>query len=349
MLKRFFVCIFAFILTVIGTSSAFAASTEDSVLPQGDSARDAAYTIVSAKVNREYDFKDDFHDSYLYDDDFYTEGIFRLDDYNGDVTLTLKNNTTGEVFTYERNPKTEWSVKAALDHLLYETAEIDAAVHIYDLGGEYGIKEVDIPVKITVISSLYSADFHKYPSYEGSYTAMYEGEDFSVSYDASSGGKATITLLKEPWLFSLGLYNVETGQIEYYETDDAEFEFPTEVEVDDYDPSCSSFWFSFPSKLIMDDGYVFEFTMSVNAFRKNSSTADTAAPDNGEISAPSKAAADTTDSDIGNTSTLDSAAVKQSFGAVKTGERAGAIALSASVLIASAFIALYIKKRKGDL
>lgn len=134
--------------------------------------------IVSATVNREYDFKDDFYDSYLYDDDFYTEGIFRLDDYNGDVTLTLKNNSTGEDFVYEKNPQTEWSVKASVDYLLYETAQIDAAVHIYGLGDEYGIQEVDIPVKITVRSSLDSADFHKYPSYEGSYTAMYEGVDF---------------------------------------------------------------------------------------------------------------------------------------------------------------------------
>lgn len=344
-MKKFFVCIMVFILTAVGTTSALAASTEDSASIGG------SYSVVSAVVNRDYDFKYDFHDSYLYDDDFYTEGIFKLDDYNGDVTITLKNNATGKSFVYEKEPQAEWSVKASVDHLLYETAQLDAAVHIYDLGGEYGIQEVDVPVKITVNSSRDSADFHKYPSYEGSHTAMYEGEDFSIAYDPSSDGKATITLLKKPWLFILSLYNVETGQLESFDPEDSTFEFPTEVEVTDYDPSRRSFWFYIPSKLIMDDGYEFHFTLSVNGFCKSGSTEDSVKPSS-DSSDPSAANGDkggvsstyrTATPDSGSTS----GTVRQNAGAVKTGETASAIILAVTVLITAAATALYTRKRKS--
>ena len=355
MIKRILVCLLSLVMTVIVATSAFAASTGDVIPLENNGQGSAAYSIVSAAVNREYDFKDDFHDSYLYDDDFYTEGIFRLDDYNGDVTITLKNNATGDEFVYEKEPEAEWSVKASVDHLLYETSQIDASVHIYDLGGDYGITEVDIPVEITVVSSYDSACFHKYPSYDCSYTAMYEGEDFTVDHDASaSGGKATITLLKQPWLFSLTLYNVETGQAEDYDPEDHEFEFPTEVEVDDYDPESDNFWFFIPGKLIMDDGYVFDFTMSVNGFRKKAETTEATDPASqsasenaGEGTKPSKHNAATADS--AGSSSQNSNAVTQSAGAVQTGEPGGAVIFTVSLMIISAFVAFYIKKRKNVL
>ena len=366
MIKRIIICIFTVALAAACVTSVFTAAPA-SAAPQGDQ---VTYSIVSAVVNREYDFKDDFHDSYLYDDDFYTEGVFELDDYNGDVTLTLKNNSTGEEFVFERNSQTEWSVKASIDYLLYETTQLNAQVHIYDLGGDYGIQDVDIPVTITVVSSLYSADYHKYPSYDHSYAGMVEGTDFSVEYDASSPDhKATIKLLKTPWLFFLRVYNVETKEAEYYETDNSVFEFPTEVEVTDFDPSSSTIWFHIPSKLIMEDGYPFNFTLSVNGHLNKKSTDDSPErPASTESTEPSTESATEADSSIaGSTedgsekggSTEDSAAtpdsgkasdknaggVKQNPDAVKTGESAVVLILALLFLIGGAFVVFYNRKR----
>ena len=319
-MKRFFAFLSAFLSVIVGIS---ASSVAAGAIPST-----VGYSVVSAVVNKEYDFKDDFQDSYPYDEDFYTEGIFTLDDYNADITLTLKNNATGDTFIYEKTPQAEWSVKASVDHLLYETSQLDAAVHIYDLGGDYGIQEVDVPVKITVVSSLYSADYHKYPSYEGNHTAMYEGVDFSVDYDSLSDGKARITLLKKPWLFSLSLYNAESRQLEDYDPENADFEFPTEVEVTDFDPTRGSFWFFIPGKLTMDDGYDFHFTMSVNGFLKNKATPDSAkaSPDSVKPSAKTTGA---------------------NFHAIQTGEGSGAYFLLAVLMISAAgFVAIGFRRRK---
>lgn len=343
MMKRILACLFALILATCCITPALAA-TEDAA-PQGDQ---APYSVVSAVVNREYDFAKDFHDSYPYDEDFYTVGVFELDDYNGDVTLTLKNNSTSETFVYEKNDQTEWSVKASVDHLLYETTQLDANVHIYDLGGDYGIQEVDIPVTITVVSSQDSANAQKYPSYDGAYTAMYEGEDFTVEYDPSSPNKATVKLLKTPWLFSLAVYNVETKEAEYHETDNSVFEFPMEAEVTDFDPSSESFWFYLPSKLIMEDGYPFAFTMSVQGFRNKKATDDspaaTEAP-SADGSAKDSATSDSAATSDSKTSSKNDGGVKQSGGAVKTGDSAGTLILAGSLLIAAAFIMIYSRKR----
>lgn len=343
MMKQILACIFALILTVSCTTPARAAALE-SAAPQGDH---PSYSVVSAVVNKEYDFKQDFHDSYPYDEDFRTEGIFKLDDYNGDVTLTLKNDSTSETFVYEKNDQTEWSVKASVDHLLYETTQLDAQVHIYDLGGDYGIEEVDIPVTITVVSSQYSADAQKYPGYEGAYTAMYEGEDFTVKYDPSSPDKATVKLLKSPWLFSLSIYNVETKEAEDHDTDNSVFEFPTEAEVTDFDPSSGSFWFYLPSKLIMEDGYPFAFTMSVHGFRNKKATDDspaaTEAP-SADGSAKDNATNDSATND--SAATPDSGKTTNKADAVKTGDSAILLILGALLLIAAAFILFYTKRRK---
>jgi hypothetical protein len=345
MMKQILACIFALILTVSYTTPAQAAALE-SAAPQGDDK--ATYSVVSAVVNREYDFVKDFHDSYPYDEDFRTLGIFELDDYNGDVTLTLKNNSTNETFVYEKTDQTEWSVKASVDHLLYETTKLDAQVHIYDLGGDYGIEEVDIPVTITVVSSQYSADAQKYPGYEGAYTAMYEGEDFTVEYDPSSPDKATVKLLKSPWLFSLSIYNVETKEAEDHDTDNSVFEFPTEAEVTDFDPSSGSFWFYLPSKLIMEDGYPFAFTMSVHGFLSKKATDDSAekpaASDNGSVKdGATNDSAATPDS--AKTSNKNDGGVKQSGGAVKTGDSVETLILAVVILLTAVFIGLYSRKR----
>ena len=337
MLKRILVCLLALVLMVVCMTSGFAAATEDTAPLGGD----AAYSVVSAVVNREYDFAADFHDSYPYDEDFETVGIFELDDYNGDVTLTLKNNSTGEEFVYEKNADTEWSVKASVDHLLYETTQFDAAVRIYNLGGEYGIENVDVPVTITVVSSQYSADVHKYPSYDGSWTAMYEGEDFTVEYDpSSSDGKATIHLLKSPWLFSLRIYNVETKEAEYHDTDDSEFVFPTEAEVTDFDPSKRSFWFFLPSKLIMEDGYEFEFTMSVQGFLKEKQT------DGSDDQSGGKASDDSATKDSAPASPDSKNTNSGNKKAVQTGDSPTAFILAGAFLIAAAVFAFFGRKRR---
>ncbi len=360
-MKKIIICMLTVLLAFAGSTLALAASNDDGGFSAGAEAAEstrtgAAYSVVSAVVNREYDFKEDFHDSYPYDEDFCTEGIFNLDDYNGDVTLTLENNSTSERFVFERNADTEWSVKASVDHLLYETAQIGAAVHIYDLGGDYGIRDTDIPVTITVKSSQYSADFHKYPSYNA-YTVMHEDKDFTVDYDASSSDrKAAIRVLKIPHLFELEVYNTETKQIEYYDDENAEFVFQENVEVPDYDPARASFWFYVPCKLPMNDGYEFEFTLSVYAFHNKSSggtEATTAAPTEEESTAASgteqdrpsapatgDSASSTSDSGKAFSQTPDSS----SGGAVQTGEPVRAFVAAAMLLIMAAVIGLYAKK-----
>ena len=359
-MKKIIILTLAVLTALTGLTTAFAATdpaASQGEIPSGNKAGDPSYSIVSAVVNKTYDFKYDFHDSYPYDEDFYTVGIFELDDYNGDVTLTLKNNGTGEEFVFERNADTEWSVKATVDHLLYETAQVDAAVHIYSLGGEYGIEETDIPVEITVVSSRDSADFHKYPSYDGSWTSMYEGEDFTVDEDPSSAdGKAAIHLLKTPWLFSLCLYNAETKETEYYETDDAVFEFPTEAEVSDFDPSRGCFWFFLPSKLIMDDGYEFEFTMSVQGFLKERPTANgaketDAAEDAGDVSddAAGKGSATKDSATKDSAPASPDSAEKTGTGgkkAVQTADSATVFILGGLLLIAAAVCAWLGRKRR---
>lgn len=309
------------------------------------------YSVVSAVVNKTYDFKDDFHDSYPYDEDFYTEGIFELDDYKGDVTITLKKNSTGEEFVYEEQPGAEWTVKTAIDYLLYDdTTELDAVVHIYDLGGDYGIADEDVPVKITVNSSLYEADFHKYPSYDYSYTSMVEGEHFTIDYDPSStDGKATINILMIPNTFELCLYNVETKEREYFDQETNTYEFPTQVEITDFDPSKGSFWFHlFDSKLIMDDGYVFEFTLSVDAKRKNATEDEPVKPteNNIETTSPTENADDGATKDS-TPASPDSSATKDSVNkAVKTGEPY-AVFYAAGVLIALGVALIVISKKRG--
>ena len=107
-MKKIIICMLTVLLAFAGSTLALAASNDDGGFSAGAEAAEstrtgAAYSVVSAVVNREYDFKEDFHDSYPYDEDFCTEGIFNLDDYNGDVTLTLENNSTSERFVFERN------------------------------------------------------------------------------------------------------------------------------------------------------------------------------------------------------------------------------------------------------
>lgn len=364
-MKKTIIFVLAVVLAVVGNTAVLAASTDDGGFSQGAELTGrtetaAAYSVVSAVVNREYDFKEDFHDRYPYDEDFYTEGIFSLDDYNGDVTLTLEDNSTGKQFAFERNADTELTVKASVDHLLYETAQIDAAVHIYDLGGDYGITDEDIPVTITVKSSQLSADFHKYPSYNAD-TVMHEGKDYTIEYDASSSSrKAKITVLKIPHIFMLEVYNTETKQIEYYDDENADFTFEENIEISDYDPSGSSFWFYVPCKLLMKDGYEFEFTLSVWAFPQKADS-DTTEPaltsDNTESStasgsadkkpsgdATSSSAFATPDSGKAASQTPDSA----NKNAVQTGEPIRTFILAGLFLVMSAVLGLYIRNRKAD-
>ena len=328
-MKRLFVCILSVLIMIPGVTAAFAAEGADAT---ADEAGGAGYSVVSAVVSGSYDFKDDFYDSYLYDDDFYTEGVFRMRDHDPDVTLTLKDNGTGEELVYEKNDRTEWYISASVDYLLYETAQIGAVLIIDDLGGAYGIKDIEVPVTVTVESSLYSADHHKYPSYNAN-TVMYEGEDYTIEYDASSPeSRAEITILKLPRIFVLEVYNVETGQIEFYDGDNGEFVFDKELVITGYDPSRGSFWFFVPCALVMDDGYELEFTLSVNAFPKASPTAE-----------PGTAPGSSTDDSV--YASPDSPDGSADGGAVQTGDPMAAYILAAAVLIAAAGLMLYARKR----
>ena len=342
-MKKIVVCVLAVLLALTGTISAFSAATAD-VAPLGDQ-----YSVVSAVVNKTYDFKDDFHDSYPYDEDFETEGIFKLDDYCGDVTLTLKNETTGETFTYQKTDTGEWTVKASVDHLLYETTQLDAQVHIYDLGGPYGITETDIPVTITVNSSQYSADFHRYPSYFAN-TPMYESRgDYTLDYDASTK-KAKITVNQIPKLFWIDIYDVETKQTLTFDQENGNFVFGTEAEVENYDPSCGMFWFFIPGTLIFDDGYEFNFTLSVTGYPQKS-TPDSA-PEKQDDKGNDDSKDDNPATDDSAKATPDSGAASpdsSSKNAVKTGDSVSAFVLAGVLMIiGAAVLMMSFRKRKNN-
>lgn len=346
-MKKILVCMLAALMLIMSLTTAFAAADLSSTKDQIGS---DDYTVVSVVVNKSYDFKDDFHDSYPYDEDFCTEGIFRMRDHEPDVTLTLKENSTGEEFVFEKNSETVWYVDAEVDYLLYETAQIDAALVIEDLGGDYGITDAQVPVTVTVVSSLYSADFHKYPSYIAN-TSMKEGESFTVDYDASSSdGKATITVLKLPHIFILEIYNVETRQTEYYDDENGNFEFEKEIEITDYDPSRKAFWFFVPCTLVMEDGYRFEFILSVDARTEGSSETEAAGggsvePEGGDRPFPGQMTRKGATMDC-KASTSDSK--KSTDGnAVKTGDPMAAFVLAIAALIAAAALVLYGRKKNS--
>lgn len=257
MKSRFFftpaACLLAVLMLLSGCSSA--ASTR--------------YSIVSVEVNESYDFREDFSDSFLYDDDFRTEGVFRMSDPDPDITLTLKDHSTGETLLFEKNDETEWYLKASIDHLLYEDGAVEATLEIVTLGGAYDVENVTASAEIKVSSSLHSADFQKYPSYDYPYTVMYEGTDFTVDYDPSSSEKtAKLAIRNVPHTFELWLYNVETRDTDTFTPEENTFTFADEITVSDYDPNAASYWIYIPAQLEMEDGFVFEFTLSVNAFKK---------------------------------------------------------------------------------
>ncbi|MBP5610845.1 MAG: hypothetical protein J6X72_05865 [Clostridia bacterium] len=261
MKKRFFVALTALSLAAILVLPGCSGENAS-----GDKSR---YTVVSVVVNRSYDFKEDFCDSFLYDDDFRTEGIFRLSDPDPAITLTLQDTDTGETFVFEKNENTEWYLKSTIDHLLYEDGEVDATLEIVTLGGPYGVENITAPATITVQSSLYSADFQKYPAYDYPYTVMNEDTNFTVDYDPSASDKtAKLSILKIPHMFELWLYNVETRDTDTFTLNENKFTFADEITVSDYDPNAASFWIHIPAQLEMEDGFVLEFTLSVNAYKK---------------------------------------------------------------------------------
>lgn len=337
-MKKILVCMLAVLLVLFSMTTAFAAADAKAT---DDEAAVGEYSVVSAVVNRSYDFKEDFHDSYPYDEDFRTEGIFKLNDVDPDVTLTLKNNSTGEEFVYEKNAETEYYVRTQIDYLLYETTELDAVLNIVTLGEEYDINDVDIPVTIKVVSSQYSADFHKYPSYVA-ITSMTEDDSYTLKFDpTASKCTATVTVLKLPHIFQLSLYNVETKQTEYYDDTNGVFKFQEKVEVVDFKPSCTRFWFFVPVTLVMDDGYEYEFTLSVDALRKNNPLVN---PTDAPTVAPTDKS--TKDSPATSDSSGTTNGSKTDSGAVQTGDSIAAFILSLTVLIAAAGLMLYVRKRK---
>ena len=341
-MKKILVCLLAALLMFMSLTAAFTAYVPQGSSSTFDQISYADYTIVSAAVNKSYDFKDDFHDSYPYDEDFCTEGIFRMRDHEPDVTLTLRKNSTGEEFVFEKNADTVWYVDTEITYLLYETTQIGASLVIEDLGGDYGITDAEVPVTITVESSLYSADFHKYPSYNAN-TSMKEGESFTVDYDASSSdGKATITVLYLPHIFELAIYNVETEQTEYYNDENGNFEYEKEIEITGYDPSRKRFWFFVPCTLVMDDGYEFDFILSVDALANGSSPSDST-----ENVTPSDVTKNGSTKDSAPSSSDSKKSNKNDGNAVQTGAPMAALTLAVTALIAAAALVLYGRKKNS--
>lgn len=229
----------------------------------------APYSVVSAVINREYDFDVDF--APWVRDDMSPGDTIDLEEPDPDVTLTLQNNATGETFVYEPTADTAWYLRARTATLPRETVQMPAELQIFDLGGGYGITDVIVPVTVTVRSSPEAALRQKYFDVtNGLSTEMTEGVDFTVD-DASADDEhpAAVTILRAPARFRLDLYDFEAGETVSYYGDDARFTFADVTELGYYSQTDDTFYFDLPGKLVLDDGYELEFTVRVHAIPSN--------------------------------------------------------------------------------
>ena len=96
-MKKLFIFALALLLAPVSVTGA-AADVSD--------ADGAPYSVVSAVIDREYDFYVDFA-PWVHDD--MTPGdTIDLEEPDPDVTLTLQDNATGETFVYEPTADTAW-------------------------------------------------------------------------------------------------------------------------------------------------------------------------------------------------------------------------------------------------
>ena len=249
-MKKLIVCALALLLALTGLTAV--------------SADAETYSVVSAVCNEPYDFYVDFG-PWVHED--MTPGdTFILADERPNVTLTLKNDLTGETVEYESRYSTDCYVEAETPTLLYETTQMEANLSVSGLGA-YNVPLTTLPITITVNSSPEAAIRQKYMDVTRALsTDMTEGVDFTANYGLPDAEhKGDITILQAPAQFRLALYDFETGKTTEYAGNDAHITFETASEIDYYSQTDDTFYFPLAGKIVLDDGYEYEFTLNVHA------------------------------------------------------------------------------------
>ena len=252
-MKKTLICVLALLLAVLLITPAAA--------DPSDVSDAATYSLISAVVNEPYDFYVDFA-PWVHED--MTPGdTLTLNDDRPDVTLTLKNDLTGETVEVESRYQTGCYVEAETAALLYETAELPATLTVSGLG-EYNLPRTSLPITVTVTSSPESAVKQKYMDVTRALsTDMTEGVDFTVDGERTSGAK--LAILRAPAAFQLSLYDFETRQTVTFSGDDPHLTFVAASELDYFSQTDDTYYFPLAGKLTLDDGYEYEFTLNVHA------------------------------------------------------------------------------------
>lgn len=259
-MKKAVICALVLMLALFGVTTAADTSA-------------ATYSVVSAVVNESYDFDVDF--APWVHEDMSPGDSFTLNDDRPNVTLTLKNDLTGETIEYESRYQSGCFVEAETATLLYETATLPATLTVSGIG-EYNVPLTTLPVTVTVTSSPKAALRQKYFDVtRGLSTDMTEGVDFTVDAAEPVPG-AAITILRAPASFHLDLYDFESGATAVYYGDDARFTFAAASEIGYFSQSDDTFYFDLPGKLVLDDGYEVEFSVRVHAYPSGVAKPDSA-------------------------------------------------------------------------
>ena len=344
-MKRTIISIMMIMFIIINAVTTNAVATPDTITDTG--ANDTSYSVISAISSKTYDFASDFCDSFPYDEDFETEGIFDMRDHEPDVTLTLKNNTTDETFTYQPTEETIWYIDKTIDYLLHETTTLEATLVIETLGNDYNINDVQIPIEIEVYSSEYEANVHRYSNYESIYNGMEEGENFYVVPVSDTKLKIVITNIRH-WM-SVDFYNTETKQREHFEYSDGSIEvLETEIEIDK--PKDRSFWFALPCRVKINEDYAPEIYIGINGRLKEKPT-DTETTATESIKETVNKTTDTSatpDNINQNVSKTNSNAVTTNGNAVATGETNIAIIMLIILMMISFGAVIFIKKHNAE-
>ena len=252
-MKKALTCVLALLLAVLFITPA-AADPSDT----GDT---ATYSLVSAVVSEPYDFYVDF--APWVHEDMSPGDTFILADDRPNVTLTLKNDLTGETVEVESRYQTGCYVEAETATLLTETTELPATLTVSALSG-YDLPRTSLPVTITVTSSPGSAVKQRYMDVTRALsTDMTEGADFTVDGERTSSAK--IAIRHAPAAFQLSLFDFETRQTLTFSGDDPHLTFETASELDYFSQTDDTYYFPLAGKIVLDDGYEYEFTLNVHA------------------------------------------------------------------------------------
>lgn len=317
-MKRIAIAALAAVLFLVNMITVFAA--DSSIKAAGADSAKGKYTVVSAVSNREYSFKENF---YVSCDEYETDPnkAYSTDIVDPDVTITLRNNETGIESVYKKDAYASYTLFCTTA-IVSETTELDAILYIADLGGDYGISDVEIPTKITVTSDAATAKAAKYDTaYFGEDVQMVEDKDFicTVDGDDIESSDVHIRLLNKPELSEVTLHNVEAMRLDTFTSADAA------ISLDDTfvtrGINVLDGFFAIPGKVTLSDGSVYPFYLPVTVGSESDATPDS----------PSK---------VVKTETKDSAAPNSAnSNAIQTGANLAAI-ITAGVLMVGAALCL---------